>query len=30
LIARNDRLHGLLGGRSLVALDEGLRRTVRA
>jgi UDP-glucose 4-epimerase len=30
LIASNDRLHSLLGDRRLVALDEGLRRTVEA
>jgi nucleoside-diphosphate-sugar epimerase len=28
LIADNSRLHGLLGSRTLVPLDEGLRRTV--
>ena len=30
LIARNERLHALLGDRSLVTLDDGLRRTVGA
>lgn len=30
LIARNDRLHDLLGSRQLVDLDEGLRLTARS
>jgi UDP-glucose 4-epimerase len=30
LIARNDRMHELLGARAFVDLDEGLRRTVAA
>jgi nucleoside-diphosphate-sugar epimerase len=29
LIARNERLHALLGDHALVSLDEGLRRTAR-
>jgi nucleoside-diphosphate-sugar epimerase len=29
LIARNERLHDLLGGHALVALEAGLRRTAR-